>query len=203
MAAFKVFLRKTGETGVEAEVMPETLMSDLKVRRDLVGYTMSYKGHLKNATRMADLGIKAGETISAVKTRQTPVRQVELRLKTGHIIWTTAHSHLNLHVQTQAMVVSAVMEESELNRKTTKEESASIHKVLGNLTAIAQGDMSARALDQHVRERRNQLRTQTRAIQNELADLGAKIKVDDEKKKEEREKVAQKRHRTKKGACGG
>ena len=146
MAAFKVFLRKTGETGVEVEVTPETLMSDLKVRRDLVGYTMSYKGHLKNATRMADLGIKAGETISAVKTRQTPVRQVELRLKTGHIIWTTAHSHLNLHVQTQAMVVSAVMEESELNRKTTKEEGALIRKEVGIFIAIAHGDTSSRIL---------------------------------------------------------
>ena len=175
MAAFKVFIRKSGETGVEIEVVPDTTVGDIKARHDLVGSTLSYKGQLKNATRMSDIGIQAGSVISVVKTAQTGLKQAESRMKHGQKR-STVH-HLALHAQTQAVVVSSVMEESELTRTTVKGESASIKKTLGDVLDIVRGGTTARAPNQSAHDRRKELLVRTLVTKNELADVNEEIKA--------------------------
>ena len=177
MTAFKVFLRKTGETpGKEVEITPEATVSDIKGLHDLVGYTLSYKEPLKNAIRMVDIGIKALDTISVVKTAQTGLRKTESRLRNGQKK-STVYPYLNaLPAQTREVVIEAVMVESELARKNANEQCTGIHEAIGNLTA-AVGGTSVRAPDQTDHERRSQLQMQALVIVNECATLVASIKA--------------------------
>ena len=153
---------------MEVEVTPETTMKQIKDSHELVGYVLSFKGHRKNIESVADIGIQAGETISVVKTGLTPEQKAAWRLKSGRSQKTNAHSHL--HAQTQATVVGAVMEESELSRTTIKEEGeltrsavteegVLIRNEIGILSAISRGETSSRILPgQTKRDRRSQLR---------------------------------------------
>ena len=128
MAAFKVFIRRTGGVPVEVDVTPETTMHQIKVSHDLVGYTMTFRGNRRGADTVAAIGIQVGETISVVKTGLTPEKKSAWRLGRGDIHTSTAHDLAHLHARTEATVVGAVMEESELTRANATEQSASLHK---------------------------------------------------------------------------
>ena len=113
MAAFKVLLRKTGEVGFEIDVTPETLISEIKAEHGLGGCMLSYKGHRKGTASVADIGIQPRETISVVKTGTSLEQQSALRMKKGQKR-ATAHSHLNLHTQTQGVILTGMMTECQL-----------------------------------------------------------------------------------------
>ena len=112
MAAFNIFIRKAGEEGQEVEVTPQTTVGEIKAKR-LKGYAVRFKGPWKDGAKMADLGIKDGETINMCKTGRSAVQKASLRLIKGDTKKSTAHSHLNLHAQTQGVVVEAVMAEGQ------------------------------------------------------------------------------------------
>ena len=199
MPAFKVFIRRTGGVPTEVDVTAETTMQQIKVSHDLIGHVLTSRGNRKGSDSVADIGIQAGVTISVVKTGWNPKDKAVWRMGRGDTQHSTAHDLAKL----ETSMVGALMEESEQTRTTVRGESAIVQKGIGNLTAPVRGDTSVCAPDQTSRERRNQLLTQACANENELAGLKAEIKAEDEKKKEDREKVAQERHRTKRRACGG
>ena len=113
MAAFTIFIRKVGEEGQEVEVTPETTIGELKAQQGLKGYGFRFKGPWKDSAKIADIGIKAGETLNVCKAAPTPKQQAALRLKSGDTKKSTAHTHLNLHAATQGVVVAAIMAEGQ------------------------------------------------------------------------------------------
>ena len=70
--AFKVFVHKVGEEGQEVEVTPESTVGEIKALQGLKGYCFYFEGtRWANKAKMTDLGVKAGENITAVKRRTT------------------------------------------------------------------------------------------------------------------------------------
>ena len=117
--AFKILVRKTGEEPLEIDVTLSTTVAEIKAQQGLRGCVCCYKGNRKDGETLAALGIKPGDTISVCKTAQTAVYQATRKLQRGKAnggtVKSTAHAHL--HSQTQAVVVEAVMAESQRNHE--------------------------------------------------------------------------------------
>ncbi len=107
------------------EVKPETTVAEIKAKLNMKGHVLCFGGNRKDGHSMADLGIKRGETINVFKTAPGSARQASLRLKKGKenggTRKSTAHDHLNLHQQTQGVVVEAVMREGERTRAALRD----------------------------------------------------------------------------------
>ena len=161
MIPFKISLRKVGEAGQEVEVMPETTVGEIKAQQDLKGYGFRFRGPRKDSATMADLGIKVGETIHVCKTAPSVVRQAALRLKTGECKKSNAHNHLNLHAQTQGVVVDAVMMEGD--------------RVVNVLGGLLRGKETPRDPSQTDKERMNEILIQKRRYNNELHELRERL----------------------------
>ena len=68
-ASFNVWIQKAESSErQEVEVTPETTVGNLKEKHGLKSYGCRFKGAWKNASTMADLRVKAGETIHFCKT---------------------------------------------------------------------------------------------------------------------------------------
>ena len=109
---------------------------------------------------MVDLNIKAGETISACKTSHNPEYKASLRLNKGDGKKSTSHSHLNLHAQTQGVVLEAVMAEGD--------------RVCGRIKSVEgliRGEDAPRVEGQSDKARLKELRLKKRAMDNEIGDL--------------------------------
>jgi hypothetical protein len=167
MAAFKVFIRQSGEEGKEVEVTPETTVGEIKAQKSLKGYAFRFKGSWNDSSKMVDLGIKAGETINVFKTSLTPEKKAALRLKAGEGKRSTAHGHLNLHAQTQGVVVDAVMSEGQ-------KVADKVDKVKDDTAAIRnffEGGEVHRKEGQSDKARVKELRLLKRTVDNEIGDL--------------------------------
>ena len=81
MAAFNIFLRKTGEGKEQLEVTPKTTVADIKAEKNLKGYVLCFKGHRKDGDAMATLGVQAGDTINVCKTSHDSAYYAARRLK--------------------------------------------------------------------------------------------------------------------------
>ena len=119
--SFRIFVRKTGEAPQEVHVTPTTTVAEIKAQKDLKGYVCCFKGNRKDGDTMTTLGIQSGNTINVFKTAQSPAYQAAKRLQRGkakgRTAQSTAHAHLNLHRQTQEVVVEAIMTESQQTRE--------------------------------------------------------------------------------------
>ena len=134
-SSFKIFVRKVGEDPQEVFVTPTTTVAEIKAQKGLKGYVLCFKGHRKVADTMSTLGIQAGDTISAINTSHSGEYQAAQRLKRGKekggSAFSRAYTHLNMHEQTRATVVAAVMDESQ----KTRNDIAGMHEDLKTLAA--------------------------------------------------------------------
>ena len=135
--SFRIFVRKTGEAPQEVHVTPATTVAEIKAQKDLKGYVCCFKGNRKDGDTMTTLGIQSGNTINVFKTAQNPAYQAAKRLQRGKAkggtAQSTAHAHLNLHRQTQEVVVEALMTESQQTREAVAEVRADVQKLTEQL----------------------------------------------------------------------
>ena len=138
--SFRIFVRKTGEAPQEVHVTPTTTVAEIKAQKDLKGYVCCFKGNRKDGDTMTTLGIQSGNTINVFKTAQNPAYQAAKRLQRGKAkggtAQSTAHAHLNLHRQTQEVVVEALMTENQ----QTREAVAKVRVGVEHLTEQLQTD---------------------------------------------------------------
>ena len=132
--SFQIFVRKTGEAPQEVHVTPTTTVAEIKAQKDLKGYVCCFKGNRKDGDTMTTLGIQNGGTINVFRTAQNPAYQAAKRLQRGKAkggtAQSTAHAHLNLHRETQEVVVEALMTENQQTREAVAEVRVGVEKLL-------------------------------------------------------------------------
>ena len=132
--SFRIFVRKTGEAPQEVHVTPTTTVAEIKAQKDLKGYVCCFKGNRKDGDTMTTLGIQNGGTINVFRTAQNPAYQAAKRLHRGKAkggtAQSTAHAHLNLHRETQEVVVEALMTENQQTREAVAEVRVGVEKLL-------------------------------------------------------------------------
>ena len=134
---FRIFVSKTGENPQEVHVTPTTTVAEIKAQKDLKGYVCCFKGNRKDGDTMTTLGIQSGNTINVFRTAQNPAYQAAKRLQRGKAkggtAQSTAHAHLNLHRQTQEVVVEALMTENQHTREAVEEVRVDVQKLTEQL----------------------------------------------------------------------
>ena len=107
---FQIFLRKPGEEPTPIHVSPTDTIQDVKSGHDLSKMRLFLgRKFLKNATTLAEQGIKANTSLNALAANAPPANfasrgeyQSAQKLKRGEIKISRVHSHL--HDRTQSVV---------------------------------------------------------------------------------------------------
>ena len=145
--SFQIFVRKTGEAPQEVHVTPTTTVAEIKAQKDLKGYVCCFKGNRKDGDTMTALGVQSGDTINVFRTAQNPAYQAAKRLQRGKAkggtAQSTAHAHLNLHRQTQEVVVEALMTENQQTREAVAEVRVGVEKLGEQLQTDARPSWSS------------------------------------------------------------